>query len=540
MTSESHAEDAPPPLLGVLLFMLVAVVVLGMALLSRFNGFKVYDDAYIFVRYADHLIAGKGMVWNIGQGTVYGATSLGFVFGLIPFRLLFPSNPTAAAFTASFFWGVVFLALLFRLALKVMQPTTNQKIYLMGFLMLALIATAVSLRGHFASGMETTLVMSYLTLVIAQLERLRQNRGNVWFAGAVLGVAWWMRPDLLIFTIGIPAIMLLLQRKQENRGLWLRVLLLSLAGVCLCLLGAHLVTGAWLPLSFYAKSTGLYGPSFAAHYRFTPLAEGGRFIARSWPMILVIGMGFYVKWGRLREGYNEFDKAMLVTVLIFAGYFSLFVLQVMGFGQRFYYPIFPFLAYLALRELMELQENLRLGQGMVFKRIPIILERVGLLVIAAFMLYFGIDFGRGLKISKPQERFAVFDAGRVYREDLQDYWPRLEAMRGMPAELRIATTEVGLPAALYPDHVIDDIAGLNNPALVREGLTAAALLQHCPADLIYLPHEHYEAFANSIAASVPFQQQYLSISAADLQAALGVAIRRDSPYFERLLQLFSR
>ena len=156
------------------------------------------------------------------------------------------------------------------------------------------------------------------------------------------------------------------------------------------------------------------------------------------------------------------------------------------------------------------------------------------------MLYFGIDFGQSLKVSNPGKRFAVFDAGRVYREDLHDYWPRLEAMRGMPAQLRIATTEVGLPAALYPDHVIDDIAGLNNPALVRDGLSASSLLLHCPADLIYLPHEHYAQFAGSIAGSAAFQQAYLSIPGAELHAALGVAIRRDSPYFATLAQLFGK
>ena len=56
--------------IGGLLFMLAASLVLGMALLSRFNGFKIYDDAYMFVRYADHLLAGHGLVWNIGEGPV--------------------------------------------------------------------------------------------------------------------------------------------------------------------------------------------------------------------------------------------------------------------------------------------------------------------------------------------------------------------------------------------------------------------------------------------------------------------------------------
>src|SRR5262249_15698720 len=35
-----------------------------------------FDDAYSFLRYARHLIAGRGLCWNVGQGPAWGATGL--------------------------------------------------------------------------------------------------------------------------------------------------------------------------------------------------------------------------------------------------------------------------------------------------------------------------------------------------------------------------------------------------------------------------------------------------------------------------------
>lgn len=536
--STTAPEIAPKrPLAGILLFMLASAVVVGMALLSRFHGFKIFDDAYMFLRYTDHLLAGHGLVWNVGQGPAYGATSLAYVLALAPFRLAFPDNAAAALFSCSFFWGLVFLGLLFRLGIKAMRPPAGFKPYVAGFLFLSLTAAAVTLRTHFASGMETTLAMSYVCLCLLLWEGLRQGRGNAWWIGVVGGISWWIRPDLLVFTWGVPAVMWALG-KDLQRWAWLRILLVTLAVTGLAALGARLLTGSWLPLSFYAKSTGLYGPEFAATYRLIPFSEGARFMARTWPALLLLGMGVYVKARRWRSGYSALDKALLLTVLVYAAYFSFLALQVMGFGQRFYYPLLPPLLYLGMRELLELPQNLRLGPGLEFKRIPTHLERGGILVVGALLLYYGIDHGRMLKQSQSAHRFAVFSVLATYRADLYDYWPKLDALAHLPDDLEIATTEVGMPAALYPHRNILDLAALNHPRLMEDGLTAQAVLTHCAADLVYLPHENYVRLHAALAASTAFAERYTVFSAKDVHAAMGVAIRKDSPYATRLREIF--
>ncbi len=541
MLADSSPQQEIPSRFGIVLFIVVGTAILALAFLSRFHGFKIYDDAYMYVRYADHIVAGHGMVWNVGAEAVYGVPSLAYLlFAVIPFRQIFPDNPAAAIFSASFFVGLVFLGLIFRLALRVMKPSIGHKAYVMGFVMLALIATAVSLRGHFASGMETTLAMCYVTLMIGMVERMQQGKGNAWATGALMGIAWWIGPSMLSFSLGIPMMMVLLNWKAADRAKWLRILVLSLAGTGLCLLAAHAITGAWLPSGHIARSAALQGPDYGEQHRWTALAELARFMARSWPAGLAIGMGAFIKWRRLGQGYSALDKAMAVAMVVFVLLLCFLDLQVMGAGQRFYYPLLPFLIYLGIRELLHLQENLRLGPGFQFRRVPANLERIGIVALSAVLLYYGIDYGQSFKRSRPTDRLAVLDVGRSYEAEFPNYWPRLDRLDGLPEGLRIATTEAGIPAALYPQHTIDDLTGLNAPALVRDGLSAVTVLKHCPADLIYVPNTNYAQLSQDLLSSAEFKRHYSLIPAQDLKAAMGVAIRKDSPYATALLATFQK
>src|SRR5512138_4009826 len=53
-----------------------------------------FDDAYMYLRYADHLLAGHGVAWNAGEGPVFGVTRLLHLGVVAVLRWLFP---TAAA-----------------------------------------------------------------------------------------------------------------------------------------------------------------------------------------------------------------------------------------------------------------------------------------------------------------------------------------------------------------------------------------------------------------------------------------------------------
>ncbi len=535
MTQKRLASQLPTI---ALFFMICATIVTGLALVSRFHGFRIFDDAYMFLRYADHLLAGEGMVWNVGEGPVYGATSLAYVFSLIPFRLLFPDNGTAALFCSSFFWGMTFLVLIFRLALVVMKPSKSFKPFLAGFLFLGMVTAASTLKTHFSSGMETTMVMSYLAFALIQLEKLRQGEGSWIVTSLTLGIAWLVRPDLLIFSLGIPGLMFLLS--PSHRKAWMKVTVATAVLSIGALLIAKLLTGSFLPMSFYAKSMKIYGPEFAAGYRWQGLGELVRFMARIWPALVLFGLGAFIRWPKLIGGKSALEKAILLLSLVFGIYYLGFVLQIMGFGQRFYYPLLPFIWYLALREIMQLPENLKAYQNLKIQSLPSNWRTAGTVVLAAILIYYSLDYADSLKKSLPNEPIAVFDAPSVYQKSYTDYWPNLLALQKVEGDFSMATTEVGMPAALFPDQVIYDLAGLNSAKLIEEGLNAKNILQYCRADLIFLPHTNYVRLNNDLQASKEFQNSYTQISNKALKAELGVAIRKSSPYHAALLNIYQQ
>lgn len=519
-----------------LLFMLCATVVTAIALASRFHGFRIFDDAYMFLRYADHILAGEGMVWNIGEGPVYGATSLAYVYALIPFRLIFPENGTVALFCSSFFWGIVFLAIMFRLALNTLATEKSFHPFLAGFLFLSLVTAASSLKVHFGSGMETTFVMSYLAACILLLGNMRKGNSSQWLLAALMAFAWLIRPDLIVFSIGIPCLQLLLS--QTNRKEWLIVFISAILGTIASLFLAKALSGSWLPMSFYAKSRGIYGPEFAAAYRWKGLGELLRFCARIWPSIILLALGAFIRWPKILVGKSALEKSVLICSTVFAIYYLGFVLQVMGFGQRFYYPLLPFVWFLGLVEVKTFPENLKRFQGLQLQNLPSAWLKGMAAMMATVLVYYGFNYAQHLKGNLKKEPIAVFDAKTTYQSDFTDYWPKLTELMAVEGDFSIATTEVGMPAALFPDHTIHDLAGLNAAKLVYEGLNAENILKYCKADILFLPPPDYVRLYTDLENSMAFQENYLQISGKTLNATLGVALRRDSRYFQQLIHIY--
>ena len=66
-------RSLPVEILGIAV--VTALVALRLVLLARAAPTD-FDDAYMYLRYADHLLTGQGLAWNPGEGSVYGVTSL--------------------------------------------------------------------------------------------------------------------------------------------------------------------------------------------------------------------------------------------------------------------------------------------------------------------------------------------------------------------------------------------------------------------------------------------------------------------------------
>src|SRR3954470_8582564 len=80
----------------------LVVIAIGIQRLrALFSGAPTdFDDAYMFLRYANNWLAGCGMAWNCGEQAVYGATSLPHVWLVALVRWARPRLEDAAVLQA--------------------------------------------------------------------------------------------------------------------------------------------------------------------------------------------------------------------------------------------------------------------------------------------------------------------------------------------------------------------------------------------------------------------------------------------------------
>ena len=76
------------------------------------------DDAFMFVRYADHFLAGHGLSWNPGEGPVYGISSLAHQLVVTAARALLPWSTDQILVFSSCTAGIAGLSLLIHLCWK--------------------------------------------------------------------------------------------------------------------------------------------------------------------------------------------------------------------------------------------------------------------------------------------------------------------------------------------------------------------------------------------------------------------------------------
>jgi len=237
---------APPPLLGrgPQRLLLAGLALLAMALaVSRW---WVCDDAFISLRYAENLVAGKGLVFNEGEH-VEGYSNFLWVLLAAAAQGL-GLDPEAAVQ-----WlGVLCLgALVFVTAWTGRRLVPGQS----SFLPLAAIGTALHhhLQDFATCGLETlgfVLAVTALAGVLAGAERPRDFA----LAGLLAVTAALLRPDGALF-LALAGVLAVLASLRQRR--WGPAVANALPGLLLFvpfLLWRHAYYGDWLPNTFYAKS----------------------------------------------------------------------------------------------------------------------------------------------------------------------------------------------------------------------------------------------------------------------------------------------
>lgn len=226
-----------------------------------------HDDAYITFRYARHLVAGEGFVFNPGQRVLGTTSPLFTLVSAALYSLVGEALPVAAVA-----WNAAALAaqgfLLF-LLLRDVRPWTA---------MLLAVLTVGGLGGAFSwLSLET-----HTAAALAVGALLAAGRDRPLAAGLLTGLAFLARPDAFLL---VPVLLFGYRRRT---GAALRLLLAAAATVLPWLVFATLYFGSPLPATMDAKR----GITGAVDYLLISLAEAARlpFLPRDlpWPLITLV------------------------------------------------------------------------------------------------------------------------------------------------------------------------------------------------------------------------------------------------------------
>jgi len=486
-----------------------------------------FDDAYMFVRYADNLRAGFGMVWNRGGGTVYGATGLTHLGLVTALRALAPAWPdwralAVATWTAAVAALVVATALVARFATHSWLRGAPERALLA---VVAAVAYSEAFVFHCGTGMDTLSALAAVALVAyAALALSACSTPRAALACALVGwLAIETRPDSFLVAAGTPLLMIALDGGARRRLVfaWFLAPFALLVGASL--LAKRHWLGTALPLAFYAKRPFAYG-GFAGEYTWNPFWFMAVFFRAAAPLVLILVVG-------ARRRHARVLAALLLPVAATFG--ALFLVnQIMGHLGRFYFP-----------SLAALVAAAAVASDGVWPQRGRSLAVRGAIAVALFV-------GGGAALDAAGRRYQA-RAERQPLADLDGYsvaatkpLPELDSWRSglemaalaaaAPAGARLAMTEHGVVAARAPAAVIIDVLGLHDRWFAQHGFSAAELFRRRP-DLIWMPHPDYTQMIRDILDRDELWRDYDFYPDA---LTFGVAIRRDGEAAAALRRLF--
>lgn len=500
----------------------------------------IWDDAYLFTRYAHRLLNDGVLTWNPGESAVYGLTAPAYLLVVIPLYVLTQFQPALTLSLASVLCGAGFVLLMMSLVWRYSgaQHTLIRWLTVL-LVMVSLLAAAGDLSVHFTGGMDTTFAMMMLTaflLLLNQAEQAPRWQHNP-IVAITGGLLFAVRPDIVLFPVCV-ILLKIVSKSDRVAGLWQ---LLWLAAVLMSqLLAGWLLMGTPLPLPFYVKSTAIYGEAFYTFYE----GESLRFLvdylrACSIPLLL-IAISLVSQPRQWVSRLSDSDRGLILATGLFIAYHALLVTPVMGFHARFYYPAFPVILYVAARSLVLLTEYMPATVCANLRCYPFPVLLVPVIMIPAFLnpAPLLLMVTRALDAeSLWRQQFMNFDPLAAYDSRYRRNWYQLDAVSSLPDDLVMATTEVGLVAALNPEKRIIDLSGLNTPQIAHFGFSADWLFQESQMpDLLYLPFPHYRNMIVEIETHPIFLRDYVYYPADMMGMNMGIAVYRQSSYASDILE----
>lgn len=216
----------------------------------------ILDDAYIFLRYAENIVNGFGLVWNINEAPVEGYTSFLYLFVLITAKFL-----TIDLETFAIVFGIITSALTlfftYLINIHLFGKILSKKSSIIFTIIILTISPAYLYWS--TAGMETSFYSMFLVMTIYLFLKFPESISSSLFKGILFGMLCVLRFEAVLFFV----IALYYLVKPNNSFLRIKIS----ATTSLFILGFILAFGTYFiwrwtyfgfffPNTFYAKTGG--------------------------------------------------------------------------------------------------------------------------------------------------------------------------------------------------------------------------------------------------------------------------------------------
>ena len=298
-----------------------ASLILGALLLAWFNRF-LQDDAFISFRYAQHLAAGHGLVYNIGE-RVEGYTNFLWTVCMAPAFILGVDVAT---------WGHVVSLLAFAITLSASAKLACAlwKSEMAGILTILFLAMNHSFLCYATGGgLETQFGIAWIMLAVWGVCSQRYR-----VAAIASACAFMTRMDaaLLLFPFWCGPLWNAAAHRNE-RGRLVYAVLLGATPVVLWMIWRYCYYGAWVPNTFLVKGHGLN------------LLRGLYYVSLFY-LVYALWLVFLLDWKSKWRSFTHHPAGLCMTVAVLM--WTLYLIAVGGDFMEFrlMMPTFPFVAIL--------------------------------------------------------------------------------------------------------------------------------------------------------------------------------------------------
>jgi hypothetical protein len=423
--------------------LLLGITLAALTLLAWFNRF-IQDDAFISFRYAENLINGNGLVWNIGE-RIEGYTNFLWVI-IIAAGMRTGIEPIAFSYILGMIFFPVTLYLFFRLCRSIFDSD------IAGYIGVILLGSNYTFSAYATGGLETHF-LALLLVAVAAISTQNFISGK-WSLNSLLTLSFLLGGAILtrldavipcgIFTLFIITNIIQTSRRRESITKLATLFFPAAIIILLWVVWKLNYYGSILPNSFYAKTA--FGSSFET---------GGRYLHRfftSYLLYPVLAILIYSLKSLMKTG-----SISLRMTLCFIIAWMLYVASVGGdfMEFRFMVTVLPFLTLLILWLAFRF-----------FNKVSLAVLLIGIIVGGNIHHIMTFSYDTEYEI---ESRDML--QGHLYNKDEQ--WINAgktlgEAFKEVPEATFAVTTAGAVP--FYSKLFCIDMLGLNDTFVTRQGM----------------------------------------------------------------------